>query len=234
MPSVRTYIETSTHPSRKPKPWIFVSGFQLTPSHYNRNLTLTNLWFYHSHWIELFHQCLHRQFFSWKKCFLFKIFCCKFNLSILCHSEGKSCSVIAPLVLNVFLRKFTWFCPWCEDFVRCREEPLVSRIIQVCLVSTAVRNSNVAASNIFICLYLTCFQIFVSTFLIVKSQKQGFFGKIFFSMTSFLDSTILLPQNFFVFLRNWNTSFYYLLCLRTFLYLPTAPKKEEVFWIIWL
>ena len=58
-------------------------------------LTLKNLWFCSSDWLEFFHQELHRQLSLKINCFIF-------NLSFLCRLDGKYCSVTVRLVLVCF------------------------------------------------------------------------------------------------------------------------------------
>ena len=95
---VQTYLGIPTRPPRKLQLWNLVSGSELTLSYYYRTLTLRNLWFCSSHWLEIFHQDLHRQLFLWRMHFFFKSKC-MFNLSFLFRLGGKYRSATAPLVL---------------------------------------------------------------------------------------------------------------------------------------
>ena len=67
----QTYLEIPTSPFRQLHLWIFVSGSELTISYCNKTLALNNLWSYSLHWLEFFHQNLHRQLFSIKNAFIF-------------------------------------------------------------------------------------------------------------------------------------------------------------------
>ena len=56
-------------PSRKLQLWILVPGSELTLSYYCKTVLLKNLWLCSLHWLEFFHQDLHRQVFSLKNVF---------------------------------------------------------------------------------------------------------------------------------------------------------------------
>ena len=69
---VQTGPEIPTDSSGNPHLSIFVYIFELTLSYYYKTLTLKNLWVYFLHWLEFFHQDLHRQLLSLKNGFIFQ------------------------------------------------------------------------------------------------------------------------------------------------------------------
>ena len=63
--SVQAHLEIPNRPYRKLQLWILVSGliWRFHTTTRLTTLTLKNLWFYSLHWLEFFHQNLHRQLF---------------------------------------------------------------------------------------------------------------------------------------------------------------------------